>query len=207
MIKAINFKKGIKIFFIFCFILLIISLPIHGKEIVSQDNLLTVEDYLIKNMNSYIYITDREYSFDVANKSYNKQENKNVRLLAQLVYAEARGVSDDKKASAKAHQAAIIWTVLNRVDAGYGTIEEVICAPNQFAYNSKIPVLPEFSDLAIDVLVRWEKEKNGEKEVGRVLPKQYLWFGGNGKVNRFRDKYKGNFTIWNWEMKDPYAKS
>lgn len=118
-----------------------------------------------------------------------------VDLLARTIYAEARGLSATE-------QAAVAWCVLNRVDAGYGTLTEVLTAPHQFAtWHGEIA--QEQRDIAADVMTRWEREKLGEDEVGRVLPLEYLWFTGDGVRNYFRDAYTGG-EYWNWGLESPY---
>ena len=118
-----------------------------------------------------------------------------VDLMARTIYAEARGCSTME-------QAAVAWCVLNRVDAGYGTVEEVLTAPHQFAtWGGEIG--QEQRDIAADVLTRWEREKAGEVEVGRVLPREYLWFTGRDGHNWFRDAYTGG-EYWNWVLESPY---
>ena len=118
-----------------------------------------------------------------------------VDLLARTIYAEARGLSVTE-------QAAVAWCVLNRVDAGYGTLTEVLTAPHQFAtWHGEIG--QEQRDIAADVLTRWEREKAGEADVGRVLPREYLWFTGNGRENLFRDAYEGG-EYWDWGLESPY---
>lgn len=118
-----------------------------------------------------------------------------VDLMARTIYAEARGCSTME-------QAAVAWCVLNRVDAGYGTVEEVLTAPHQFAsWGGEVG--QEQLDIAADVLIRWEREKAGEADVGRVLPREYLWFTGNGSENLFRDTYEGG-EYWNWSLPNPY---
>ena len=57
--------------------------------------------------------------------------------------------------------------------------------------------------LSEDVLTRWQREKDGETEVGRVLPPDYLWFSGDGYHNYFRNAYRGGNT-WDWEYESPY---
>lgn len=122
-----------------------------------------------------------------------------VELIAKTVYGEARGCS-------VMEQSAVIWCILNRVDAGYGTIKEVITAPYQFAgYNSKHPVKPVFEELARDVLIRWQIEKHCLGNVGRTLPSNYLFFHGDGKHNYFRNAYDGDYDIWEWEFFNPYS--
>jgi len=124
-------------------------------------------------------------------------------MLARLVWAEGRGVTGEKwGVSGKARQAAIIWTVLNRVDDGsWGdTIAEVITYPDQFAYDPESPVEIPLLDLAYDVLIRWET--GGE---GRVLPPEYLYFGGENDENYFRTDYDVLGDNWDWSLPDPYA--
>jgi hypothetical protein len=124
-------------------------------------------------------------------------------MLARLVWAEGRGVTGERwGVSGKARQAAIIWTVLNRVDNGsWGdTIAEVVTYPDQFAYDPESPVEIPLLDLAYDVLIRWET--GGE---GRVLPPEYLYFGGENDENYFRREYDVLGDNWDWSLPDPYA--
>lgn len=122
-------------------------------------------------------------------------------LLAQTIYAEA-----DICRPVRA-KAAVAWCVLNRLDAGdYGdTIREVVTAPHQFAWTEDRPVVPEYIDLAEDVLQRWRAEKAGEEDVGRVLPAEYLFFDGDGWVNHFRITYENTGDEWDWTLPDPYG--
>ena len=133
--------------------------------------------------------------------------------LAKLTWGEARGVPDLKVngqvISARTQQAAVMWTVLNRFDAGYEeSILEVITAytvdkngkiHKQFhGYSEEHPVEEELLALAYDVLDRWNEEKHGETVV-RELPAGYLWFHGDGIWNHFRDAYK-NGNEWDWSV-------
>lgn len=121
-----------------------------------------------------------------------------ITALAKLIYGEARGIESDTE------KAAIVWTVLNRYDAGYGdSIMDVLTAPNQFYYRESFPMREDLVELAADVLSRWERERNGETDVGRVLPSDYLWYRGDGVHNHFRDAYKGG-NVWDWSLKSPY---
>lgn len=117
-------------------------------------------------------------------------EESDIELLAKLMYRECRGIPSTTQ------KACVAWTVLNRVDEYGKTIFEVVTAPNQFAY--------ELYALAEDVLTRWNDERNGDEDVGRVLPTDYLWFSGDGKFNYFRNAYKGNFSIWDYSLTSPY---
>ena len=115
-----------------------------------------------------------------------------------MVWGKARGCS-------KTEQAATVWCVLNRVDDGYGDILSVLLAPNQFqGYDSSNPVSPEIAALVKDVLIRWEIEKECVGGVGRVLPKDYLWFTGDGRHNHFRNEYRSDET-WDWSLPSPYV--
>lgn len=128
-------------------------------------------------------------------------------MLARLIYEEARGVTGEKwGVSGEARQAAVIWTVLNRVDDGYwgDSIEEVVTYPAQFAYYPDTPVEVQLMNLVYDVLCRWEDEKAGGENVGRTLPPEYLYFGGEGGENYFRTDYDALGDNWDWSLPDPY---
>lgn len=106
-----------------------------------------------------------------------------------------------------AFAAAVVWCVLNRVDAeGWpDTVAEVVTQPHQFAgYSPDYPATEEFKAIAADVLIRWEREKREGGEVGRVLPAEYVFFTGDGEVNHFRTEYEGGM-FWDWSLKNPYS--
>lgn len=118
--------------------------------------------------------------------------------LAKMLWGEARGVSSD------AEKAACVWCALNRVDQGYGSIITVVTAPRQFVgYRQDNPVEDTLKSLCEDVLSRWFAEKDGQTDVGRVLPKDYLWFSGDGRRNHFRNAYRGG-NRWDWSLSSPY---
>lgn len=135
--------------------------------------------------------------------------DEDVTVLTKMLWGEARGVSElttsNGCVSSKCQQAAVIWTVLNRYDAGYSdSITEIVTAPHQYSgYKESNPVDEELKDLVLDVLDRWNHEKNGKTDVGRVLPADYLWFRGDGTYNHFRNEYKSR-SRWTWELADPY---
>jgi hypothetical protein len=91
------------------------------------------------------------------------------------------------------------------VDARGQTIEEVVTAPNQFQgfYRVKGEVPEHFLKLAEDVLLRWRMEKAGVEDVGRVLPRSYLFFIGDGERNYFSKEWKAT-DYWGWSLKSPY---
>ena len=123
-----------------------------------------------------------------------------VEMLARLIYTEARGVRS------KTEQAAVVWVVLNRLDNPnrlQKTIAEVVTAPHQFDWRPWVPVTDEFKALAADVLERWQAEKDGQADVGRVLPPEYQYFEGWGGRNWFSAKWKSQ-EYWGWGLASPY---
>lgn len=101
-------------------------------------------------------------------------------------------------------QAACVWCVLNRVDEGYGSIVETVTAPRQFVgWQKNNPVDETLAALCEDVLSRWYAEKNGEANVGRVLPPDYTFFTGDGQRNHFRNAYIDG-DVWDWSLQSPY---
>ena len=131
--------------------------------------------------------------------------------LAQTLYGEARGVKELTNdggftVSGTCQKAAVMWVVLNRYDAGYeDSIVDVCAAEGQFVgYESDNPVWDDLLELAYDVLDRWNAEKHGESNVGRVIPSDYFWFRGDGQYNWFRNEYRGR-EYWDWTLGDPYV--
>ena len=120
-----------------------------------------------------------------------------VEVIAKAVYGEA-GICSTTE------QAAVVWCICNRVDAGYGDLVEVTTAPHQFhGYDEDNPVTPEIQALVQDVLIRWRMEESCIGSVGRVLPKEYLFFSGDGRHNYFRTEWDGGVS-WSWSLPSPY---
>lgn len=139
---------------------------------------------------------EEKLSISYINREITSQE---INMLAQVIYNEARGIPD------KAHQAAVVWCVLNRVDEGYwgDTVTEVVTYPYQFAYYPDTPIMSEFVLLAQDVVDRWILEKQGFDYVGRVIPQNYLFYWGDGEYNHFTTEWNGN-DYWDWSWESPY---
>lgn len=107
-----------------------------------------------------------------------------VVAMAKMLWGEARGCALDNQQKA-------VWCVLNRVDDPRfpDTIQGVLSQPSQFyGYSPNFPVTDELYAVALDVLTRWNAEKNGVT-VERELPNTYLWFTGDGVQNWFREDY------------------
>jgi len=123
-----------------------------------------------------------------------------VEALARTVWGEARGCG-------KTQQAAVVWCVLNRADNWNMSIIEVLSQHGQFTgFRSGNPVTDSITTLVKDVLTRWQIEKQGASanEVMRVLPKDYMWFNGNGESNLFRNEYNDYNHMWDWSLPTPY---
>ena len=135
--------------------------------------------------------------------SSNISTSEDAEIMAKMMWGECRGIDS------KMEQAATAWCVLNRVDdERWGdTIREVITQPHQFTgYRPSNPVDPELLELAQDVIDRWQAEKDGQTDVGRVLPKEYTFFAqGGGGHNNFSETWPIS-KIWDWSLDDPYGK-
>jgi hypothetical protein len=112
--------------------------------------------------------------------------DESVNVLTKVLRGEARGVKSNT------NKACVIWCVLNRVDRKMrgDTVIECAISDNQFNYHKGANVVTSFRKIAEDVMNRWLLEKSGAEDVGRVLPKSYCYFYGNGRYNVFRIGYK-----------------
>ena len=119
-------------------------------------------------------------------------------MATKVMVAEAGGVYP------LSHRAAVVWCILNRVDATGSSISSIITAPHQFAWFPSKSYSQEQYNLVKDIFTRWLLEKEGFENVGRVLPKEYKWFHGDGYQNHFRNAYSGGYTIWDWSFPSPY---
>ena len=142
---------------------------------------------------------EQELEIDIPN--IEKKYKDEIPYIARTVWGEARGCSETE-------QAAVIWCILNRVDSSIrympDNIIDVVTQKHQFlGYVKTFPVTEKIRELVIDVLTRWEMEKAGVENVGRVLPPEYMWFYGDGRHNHFRDSYRGG-NRWDWSLDSPY---
>lgn len=124
-----------------------------------------------------------------------------VTMVAKVLQRECGGLPSTTE------QACVAWVICNRVDSDEfdgDTVSEIVTARYQFAYFCDTPVSDELYDLALDVLSRWNAERNGNAPVGRVLPKDYVYFTGDGVHNYFRNSYEDNYSIWDYSLPSPY---
>lgn len=124
--------------------------------------------------------------------------NQDIVDIAKVLYKECRGVPS------KTEQACVAWVILNRVDQNGSTVYSTVRARGQFAFSESTPVWDSLYSLSKDVLERWNREKNGETSVGRVLPKEYIYFEGRNGHNYFRDNYRSPYNVWNYSLASPY---
>ena len=130
--------------------------------------------------------------------------DEDVELISKTVYGEALVTNSDT------HMSMVVWCILNRVDSKeYGcgeSIEHVVTFPYQFiGYKDSNPVDEHIEWLVRDVLNRWIQEKQGKADVGRTLPKSYLWFTGDGEYNKFRNKFEyEKADFWMEPTSTPY---
>lgn len=118
--------------------------------------------------------------------------------IAKLLLRECGGIPS------KTEQACVAWCVLNRVDEQGSSIYEVLRSPDQFAFYESTEVQDDLYNLAKDVLSRWNDERNGVSDVGRVLPKGYTYFHGDGVHNYFRNAFDGDYDTWDYSLESPY---
>ena len=106
-------------------------------------------------------------------------------LAGRAIWGEAGGIPDE------AQRAAVVWCACNRADAWDMEIGEVLTVDQFHGLAIRGTVPEQHVELARDVLARWTLEAEGWQDVGRVLPSQYLYFEGDGRVNHFSTKYGG----------------
>jgi len=121
--------------------------------------------------------------------------------IAKTIYNEYNGDSDTERA-------AVVWCILNRVDSKIypNDIISVVIAPYQFqGYKEDNPVVEEYFAMAKDVMIRWYAEKRGAQDIGRILPKTYLFFVGDEKKqhNLYTEVFLGT-DYWDWSLASPY---
>lgn len=131
---------------------------------------------------------------------------RNIRMLARLIYGEARGVDS------KVEQAAVAWCALNRMDAQALEPSKLGTVVNQAhfgGYNSSDPVYPHHWELAESIYDAWiEERETGKLSSLRVLPKEYLYYWGTRTHNWFVTdmSYIGSKRkAWSFSQRDPYA--
>ena len=156
------------------------------QESVAEAEEVVTETFCVAGMT----ISEEQY---VCLTEFLENHEKEIIMIAQTVWGEARGLSQTK-------QSAVAWVILNRTQSG-ASIEEVLLAPNQFyGYSTNFPYEYTY-ELSKDVVSRWWLEQQGYSNVGRTIPSNYYNFTGDGTDNYFRTM---DGQLWNWELVSPY---
>ena len=177
----------------------IIDISEHIVNIDTLENPTKFEGSMVPPIIKKEQEKEKESEIDIPN--IEKKYKDEIPYIARTVWGEARGCSETE-------QAAVIWCILNRVDSSIrympDNIIDVVTQKHQFlGYVKTFPVTEKIRELVIDVLTRWEMEKAGVENVGRILPPEYMWFHGDGRHNHFRDSYRGG-NRWDWSLDSPY---
>lgn len=126
----------------------------------------------------------------------------NIAIMAQTIYGEARDMSTYE-------MSLVAWCICNRVDSPQfpSTIEEVIKQKGQFhGYSADKPIEKRCYEVAKDVIIRWNMESQIIGNVGRTLPKDYLYFYGKDGHNKYRVKNDDPNGRWDFTdiLPNPY---
>lgn len=194
-------KRDLIFIILFCALLLAALVICIGETAQAADDPLETRQMEVHRaanaLRSLGFEDDHEAITALSDEWWRCEYDVEAEYIARTLYGEARGCSTTE-------QAAVAWCILNRADNWDMDIIDVITAPGQFAgYRASNPVWSELYDLAQDVLARWRRESSGDADVGRVLPREYMWFSGNGVTNIFRDAYRGG-NVWDWSLESPY---
>lgn len=178
---------------------------IEDTVVLVDDNTKTKEIFLKKTVNEE---TISLYTLDelLINKTIENENDREelIIVLSKMLFGEARDCSQTE-------QAAVIWCALNIAESRYENptyrdiINSTIKKGTFYGYNPNNSLRDDHLYIVEDVLNRWELERtNPDIDVGRVLPKDYLFFSGDGTHNYFRNAYKGDYDIWDWSLESPY---
>lgn len=207
----INHKYIIRIISIICILFMFFMTGCGSKNNAKTNDGYKVSNTSIENSNSskpetVIHeVTTVKNSISYMNNDASEKDEyvvyyteNDVSDIAKVLLRECGGVQS------KTEQACVAWCVLNRADKYAMSIYEVLRAPNQFAFDESAEIRDDLFELAKDVLQRWNDEKNGVINSGRVLPKDYIYFHGDGVHNYFRNSFDGEYDIWDYSLDSPY---
>ena len=191
-------------FSIFCvcvlvFFILLAAFHKPAPPDIPIETTATSEVETTKSQPQVVMVQTQEYFENYVKNNYSEE----LVILAKIVYGESRGIKSQTE------QACIIWTVLNRYDNGYwgDSIKKVALAPHQFGYVETSPMVDDYGrslyDLAVDVMVRWYRERMYNISIGRVLPADYFYYWGDGAHNYFTKEYRSNI-VWDYQYFSPY---
>lgn len=171
--------------------------PKNNKIIIAEITKVDLPELEYFSDNIQVLVTDetREKILTLVDENI-----KHIECLAKIIWLEGGGESIE-------YQSAVAWTVLNHLDLGdWGdTLTDVITYPGHFAWDKYAPINDIQLELAKDVFIRWQLEKEGFEDVGRTLPKEYIYFWANSKGEcRFNTVYGVKEGAWDWSLPSPY---
>lgn len=169
-----------------------------ARQTISNTTIVTAISTTIASSNTLSEFSSDTQTTESVYSLRKLYEESDIVDIAKVLYRECGSLPSDTE------KACVAWTIMNRVDTYGSTVYSVVRQPNQFAFRSSSPVRDDLYALAKDVLDRWNAEKNGEANSGRVLPHEYMWFYGDGRHNYFRNAYSGNYKIWDYSLPSPY---
>lgn len=124
---------------------------------------------------------------------------KEEKELSRMLYGEERQHD-------YVERAAVIWHVFNRLDSPEeaNSISKDLTHSHYSGYVKSNPVQDWAVWVVRDVAWRYACEQQGYEDVGRVLPKQYIYMAAHNSHNRFRDHFRGSCSYWDWSLPSPY---
>lgn len=178
----------------------------NNDENVDEQALASIIEYA----SDYWYTEEEAFQLHVRlysgilTDAYDEATEQDAIRLAKITFCEARGIKSI------AELASIMWGTLNRVDNPEfpNSIQGVIDS-GHVAYYSGAPTVSDYGvdlvALARDVIYRWQLEKQGAEDVGRVLPADYFYWSGSNGHNWFRQTFEDYSHPWDYSLPDPYV--
>lgn len=177
-----------------------IGVDINNTALVQENKVHTVATAEIEKETPYSDIQEAEIIEAEEIPEYIPDYNDAV-TIAKVMYNECKDVPSMTERS------AVAWCILNRLDSDDPyfpeSIYEICTQPYQFAYDANNPIDEECLSLAQDVMTRWYYERETGTETGRTLPREYLFFTGDGYHNYFTTEWQSGIT-YDWNGGTPY---
>ena len=177
-----------------------------AEDICEPDEVSTVSNayslvicYSRSSADDYIDSLDDQTCISLVRQTLSAEDET---ILARLLWGEDRE-------NPKYMQAAVIWCVFNRMDASGKSIKQIVTSDQFPGYIKSNPVKDWAIRLVRDVTIRYMLEQIGYKDIGRVLPKEYLYFEqpSGKRYHLFKTRINiddPNNKIWNWALPSPY---
>ncbi len=193
-------------FLLFFLILFFFPIPVFAENIIEPEE-------IPESNNAYSLIIC--YSRSSADDYIDSLDPDTYRSLVRQLLSEndefilARLVWGEDRENPRYMQAAIIWCVFNRMDVSGKSISQIVTSSQFPGYLKSNPIKEWAVNLVRDVTIRYMLEQIGYKDVGRVLPKKYLYFEqpAGSRFHVFKTHINiddPDNKIWNWALPSPY---